>query len=88
MKTITKIRRLWAKIKFRWQAETPKIARTLQYTSGIIAACIGALAVFWTSIPESWTSEIPKFLTNHLVYVGFLATGMPFILQLFKKDKS
>ena len=74
------------KIKELWNAETPKLARYMQYASGIIAACIGALALFWNSLPLDWVADIPLFIKHHLVYIGGVATILPFFLQLFKKN--
>lgn len=85
----TTLNRAFLYLKVRWQAETPKIAKYIQWFSSLIAAIIAALSLFWTSLPGEWKESIPDTITNNIVYIGGIAVILPIILQfLEKKNKN
>jgi hypothetical protein len=85
----TTLNRAFLYLKARWQAETPKIAVYIQWFSGLVAAIIAALSVFWTSLPVEWKENVSDTITNNIVYIGGIAVILPIILQFLEnKNKN
>lgn len=73
--------KLITKLKKRWQAKTPAIARFLQ----IILGGIGAVFTFWSTIPEEFKGTLKPAELKIIAAVGLLSV---FFLQFLKtKDK-
>ena len=68
-----------------WNAETPKIARMLQWVSGVIAAGTTAVITLWGTLPEEFKSTVPDALKQHMVYVAAVGVLVPVLLQFSRK---
>lgn len=68
-----------------WNSETPKIARVLQWVSGVIGSCTAAVIALWGSLPDEFKQTIPDSVKSHVVYVSAIGVLLPIILQFSKK---
>ena len=64
-----------------WKAETPLLAKILQYT----AIGIAAIPMYYTSLPERFQQAITDEQIRYITISGIIAT---ILLQLFHKTEN
>ena len=80
------MKKIFLTLKKYWKAETPKLARSMQYICGLIAASMAALTTFCGNLPDEFKQSVPSSIISHTVYIGSIAAIITVLLNFTKKN--